>query len=248
MNIQKPIPLMVMIPTYNESRNIIPLIARILEFAPEAHIVVVDDHSPDETWKLVEEIKKNDPRVHLVHRIGRKGRGSAGVEGFLYAIDQKAETILEMDSDFSHNPSYIPSFLKEVEQVDLVIGSRGVKGGGESGRGFIRPFITKGANFYIRMILGIPIRDCTAGYRLFKRQVLEEIEVGTLISKGPSIVQEVLYRVHLKKFSMKEVPILFEERVAGKSTFNFKIILNSLYMILKFKYLYRNYSQTRTAR
>ncbi len=248
MSVQNPISLMVMIPTYNESKNIIPLITRILEFVPQAHIVVVDDHSPDGTWKLVEDMKKKDPRVHLVHRIGRKGRGSAGVEGFLYAIDRKAETILEMDSDFSHNPSYIPSFLKEIQQADLVIGSRGIKGGGESGRGLIRPFITKGANWYIRMILGIPIRDCTAGYRLFKRKVLEEIEVGTLISKGPSIVQEILYRVHLKKFSMKEVPILFEERVAGQSTFNFKIILNSLYMILKFKYLYRNHPRTRSAR
>ncbi|MBI1824740.1 MAG: polyprenol monophosphomannose synthase [Nitrospirae bacterium] len=235
------IPLMVMIPTYNESKNIVPLIARIHEVSPESHIVVVDDDSPDGTWKLVENLKAKDPRIHLLHRIGRKGRGSAGAEGFIYAMRQKAETILEMDSDFSHNPSFIPQFLKEIQEFDLVIGSRGVQGGGETGRGLTRPLITKAANFYIRLLLGIPVKDCTAGYRLFRRKVLEDIEVETLVSNGPSIVQEILYRAHLRNFSIKEIPILFEERVAGQSTFNFKIILSSFLMILKFRYLYRNY-------
>jgi dolichol-phosphate mannosyltransferase len=233
--------LLVMIPTYNEAKNILPLISKILEVCPKAHIVVVDDDSPDGTWKLVETLKEKDSRIHLLHRIGRKGRGSAGAEGFLYAIRSKAETILEMDSDFSHNPSYIPAFMKEIQNYDVVIGSREIQGGAESGRGLIRPLITKAANVYIRFVLGIPVRDCTAGYRLFRRKVLEDIDVGTLISNGPSVVQEILYRAYLRKFTFREIPILFEERIAGQSTFNFKIILNSLLMILKFRFRYRNY-------
>jgi dolichol-phosphate mannosyltransferase len=248
MSLKSKIPLMVMIPTYNESKNIAQLISKILEVSPSSHIVVVDDDSPDGTWKLVEKLKNEDPRIHLIHRIGRKGRGSAGVEGFIYAIEQEAELILEMDSDFSHNPSYIPSFLKEIGQVDLVIGSRSIAGGGETGRGLIRPIITKWANIYIRFILGIPIQDCTSGFRLFRRKVLQSIEMESLISKGPSIVQEILYQAYLMKFTMKEVPILFEERIAGHSTFNFRIILNSFFLILRFKYLYRNFPPSQSAK
>ncbi|MHB8483339.1 MAG: polyprenol monophosphomannose synthase [Nitrospiria bacterium] len=234
------IPVMVMIPTYNESQNIFSLLDKLLSVDSSLHIVVVDDHSPDGTWKIVEDLSRKDSRIHLIHRIGRKGRGSAGIEGFQYAIGKGAETIVEMDSDFSHNPVYIPSFLKEIKQVDIVIGSRSIPGGGETGRGFLRRFITRGANFYIRLVLGIKIKDCTSGYRMFRRKALQEINLSSLVSTGPSIVQEILYKAFLKGFSMKEVPILFEERAAGKSTFNFKIILNSFYMILKFRFLYRS--------
>ncbi len=234
------IPVMVMIPTYNESKNILSLVDKLLSVDPSLNIVVVDDDSPDGTWKLVETLSRKDSRIHLIHRIGRKGRGSAGIEGFQYAISKKAETIVEMDSDFSHNPVYIPSFLKEIKQVDIVIGSRSIPGGGETGRGFVRRLITRGANFYIRLVLGLKIKDCTSGYRMFRRKVLEEINLGSLISTGPSVVQEILYKAFLKGFSMKEVPIIFEERAAGQSTFNSKIILNSLTMILKFKFRYRS--------
>lgn len=236
---QQKIPVMVTIATYNESKNILPLIDRLLSVVPSMHIVVVDDDSPDGTWKLVKDLSQKDSRVHLIHRVGKKGRGSAGIEGFRYALEQNAETIVEMDADFSHNPAYIPSFLKEINNVDIVIGSRAIEGGGETGRGVARRLITRGANFYVRMILGIKVRDCTAGFRMFRRKVLEEIGLDSLVSNGPSIVQEILYKAHLKKFSMKEVPILFEERAAGQSTFNFRIIISSLYMILKFKFIYR---------
>lgn len=240
---QQKIPVMVTIATYNEAKNILPLIDRLLSVIPSMHIVVVDDDSPDGTWRLVKDLCQKDSRVHLIHRVGKKGRGSAGIEGFRYALEQNAETIVEMDADFSHNPAYIPSFLKEINNVDIVIGSRAIEGGGETGRGVARRLITRGANFYVRMILGIKVRDCTAGFRMFRRKVLEEIGLDSLVSNGPSIVQEILYKAHLKKFSMKEVPILFEERAAGQSTFNFRIIITSLYMILKFKFIYRSYPQ-----
>ncbi|HXN07768.1 MAG TPA: polyprenol monophosphomannose synthase [Nitrospiria bacterium] len=232
---------MVTIPTYNESANILPLIAKIHQTDPSFHIVVIDDNSPDGTWKLVEELSRRDRQVHLIHRIGRRGRGTAGIEGFLYALEKKADYIVEMDSDFSHNPVFLPSFLEKIATSDIVIGSRAVAGGGEVGRGALRRLITGLANVYIRLILRIPVRDCTSGFRMFRRKVLEEINVATLTSRGPSIVQELLYRGWKKGFSIVETPILFEERAAGASTFNMKIIFNSLYMIPRFRFQYRNY-------
>ncbi|MBI1819065.1 MAG: polyprenol monophosphomannose synthase [Nitrospirae bacterium] len=237
------IPLMVMIPTYNESKNILLLIEKLLSVDPSLHVVVVDDDSPDGTWRMVKEASEKDQRIHLIHRIGKKGRGSAGIEGFQYAIAKEAGVIVEMDSDFSHNPAYIASFLKEIGNVDMVIGSRAVEGGGETGRGVLRKWITFGANLYIRVILGLKVKDCTSGYRMFRRKVLEGVNLESLISNGPSIVQEILYKAHLKRFSMKEVPILFEERAAGQSTFSVKIMLNSLYMVPKFRFIYRSYAQ-----
>lgn len=232
---------MVTIPTYNESANILPLIANIHQTDPSFHIVVIDDNSPDGTWRLVEELSRRDPRVHLIHRIGRRGRGTAGIEGFLFALGKNADYIVEMDSDFSHNPVFLPSFLEKIATSDMAIGSRAVAGGGEEGRGMLRRLITRWANFYIRLILRIPVRDCTSGYRMFRSKVLVETDVATLTSRGPSIVQELLYRAWKKGFSIAEVPILFEERAAGASTFNMKIIFNSLYMIVRFRFQYRNY-------
>jgi dolichol-phosphate mannosyltransferase len=229
---------MVMIPTYNEAANIVPLITRIRTVAPDSEVIVVDDDSPDETWKRVEELAKRLSGIHLIRRIGRRGRGSAGIEGFLFALKSGADNVLEMDSDFSHNPDFIPDFVNEIKNADLVIGSRAIAGGEERGRGMIRPLITRCANIYIRLMLGIPVKDCTAGYRLFRRETLEKIDLSSMISTGPSIVQEVLYRVFLNRLTIKEIPILFVERAAGKSTFNSKIIVESLKMIFTFRFRY----------
>lgn len=228
-----------MVPTYNESGNIERLIKEILAQGDDIGIVVVDDDSPDGTWRIVEEYSKKDPRVHLLRRVGRRGRGTAGIEGFLYAVRQGVEFIIEMDADFSHNPSYIPEFLKQMDDCDLLIGSRMVKGGGESGRSPLRRWITKGANLYIRLILGLPYKDSTSGYRVFRREVLEAIGLDDLISTGPSIVQEVLYKAHLKGFRIKEYPIIFEDRTVGQSTFNTRIMRQSLMMIPKIRCRYR---------
>ena len=173
-----------MVPTYNESGNIERLIKEILAQGDDVGVVVVDDDSPDGTWKIVEEYSKRDPRVHLLRRIGRRGRGTAGIEGFQYAVKQGVEFIIEMDADFSHKPSYISSFLKEMKDCDLLIGSRMVKGGGERGRGPLRQLITKGANLYIRLMLGLPYKDATSGFRIFRREVFEAVDLNNLISTG----------------------------------------------------------------
>ena len=233
---------MVMIPTYNEALNIEPLLREILRQGPDIGAVVVDDNSPDGTAAIVKRLREEDPRVHLILRMNERGRGTAGVAGFKYAVAQGVDFIIEMDADFSHQPSYIPYFLSQMDDCDLLIGSRLVEGGGEKGRHFLRKMITRSANAYIRLILGVPVRDCTSGYRVFRRQVLESIELDQLMAVGPPIVEEVLYTVHKRGFRIKEVPYILEERKAGESTFNRRIMLNALLMMPKIRWKYREYA------
>ncbi|MBN1157287.1 polyprenol monophosphomannose synthase [Candidatus Woesearchaeota archaeon] len=230
---------MVMIPTYNEKENITKLIGEILKLKDSGKIkddigvVVVDDNSPDGTWKLVENYSKKDKRVNLLLRKKNRGRGLAGIDGFKYCLRHKAEYVIEMDADFSHNPKHIPALLKEIKRHDVVLGSRSVRGGKQLSRGIIRYLITYFANLYIRLLLGLKVRDCNSGYRCFRRKVLEEINLDSLRSKGPDIVQEVLFKAHLKGFRIKEVPIVFKERVKGKSKLGLKHLYKGYLMVLK---------------
>jgi dolichol-phosphate mannosyltransferase len=233
---------MAMIPTYNEALNIEPLLREILRQGPDIGAVVVDDNSPDGTAAIVKRLREEDPRVHLILRMNERGRGTAGVAGFKYAVAQGVDFIIEMDADFSHQPSYISSFLSQMDDCDLLIGSRLVEGGGEKGRHFLRKMITRSANAYIRFILGLPVRDCTSGYRVFRRRVLEAIELDQLMAVGPPIVEEVLFKVYKRGFRIKEVPYILEERKAGESTFNRRIMLNALLMMWKIRWKYRNYA------
>lgn len=232
---------MAMIPTYNEALNIEPLLREILRQGPDIGAVVVDDNSPDGTAAIVKRLREEDPRVHLILRMNERGRGTAGVAGFKYAVARGVDFIIEMDADLSHQPSYISSFLSQMDDCDLLIGSRLVEGGGEKGRHFLRKMITRSANAYIRLILGVPVRDCTSGYRVFRRKVLEAIELDQLMAVGPPIVEEVLYKAYRRGFRIKEVPYILEERKAGESTFNRRIMLNALLMMWKIRWKYRNY-------
>lgn len=228
--------LMAMLPTYNEAQNIGQLIDDLLAIAPEMEVVVVDDDSPDGTWRIVEQKQAQAPgRVHLIHRRGERGRGTAGVAGLKFAVEQNADFIIEMDADYSHQPRFIPAMLNAAQTADVVIGSRLVKGGGERGRSIIRRWITLLANLYIRLVLGLPIRDCTSGYRVFRREALEKVNLGRMTCTGPAIVQEILLACHRQGLRLKEVPIIFEERRAGKSTFNWRIMLQSLLAVLKLR-------------
>jgi len=226
----------IMIPTYNESENIKALIDKILNLRiKNLHIVVADDNSPDETWKIVQQIAKKSKNVHLLLRKTHKGRGSAGRDGFIYCLKNNADIVVEMDADMSHDPKYIPALIAGLKDADLVLGSRRLKGSKEIGRGLIRQFITWGANFYITLMLGIRVKDCNSGYRCFKRKVLEKIKLEKLESKGPSIVQEVLFKAHLNKFRIKEIPITFVNRTKGKSKLGLKQLANGYFMVLKLK-------------
>lgn len=226
---------MAMIPTYNEAENIGPLLDAILAQGPEWEALVVDDHSPDGTWKLVGERAAAEPRIHLLHRTTDKGRGLAGIAGFRRALELGADWVLEMDADFSHNPSYIPAFVDASKQADLVIGSRLVTGGGEQGRSPLRGLITQCASLYIRSVLRLPVKDPTSGFRLFSRRLLEAMPWDAMHARGPEIVQEVLVAARSRGFRMVEIPILFEERRAGQSTFSVKIMLRSFFWVLKLR-------------
>jgi dolichol-phosphate mannosyltransferase len=234
---------MAMVPTYNEALNIESLLREILQQGPDIGAVVVDDNSPDGTEAIVKKLSQKDPRVHLVLRVEERGRGTAGIVGFQYAVAQGVEFVIEMDADFSHQPSYISYFLNQMENCDLLIGSRLVEGGGERGRHFLRQWITRLANAYIRLLLSLPVRDCTSGYRVFRREVLQAIDMDQIMSTGPSVVEEVLYKAYKRGFRIKEVPYILEERKAGESTFNRKIMLNALKMMIKIRWKYRNYPQ-----
>jgi dolichol-phosphate mannosyltransferase len=234
---------MAMVPTYNEAPNIESLLREILGQGPDIGAVVVDDDSPDGTAAIVERLRQEDPRVHLILRKEERGRGTAGIAGFQYAVDQGIPFVIEMDADFSHQPFYIAPFLNQMEDCDLLIGSRLVKGGGERGRHFLRKLITRLANAYIRRVLGLPFRDCTSGYRVFRREVLQAIGLDQIMSRGPSVVEEVLYKAYKRGFRIKEIPYILEERKAGESTFNRRIILDALKMMVKIRWKYRNYPE-----
>ncbi|MBM4053344.1 MAG: polyprenol monophosphomannose synthase [Planctomycetes bacterium] len=230
----------VMIPTYNERENIGKLIQEIVNLKiSDLHIVVVDDNSPDGTAKEVQKYASKHPEIELLLRTTNRGRGSAGIAGFQYALDHGADYIVEMDADFSHHPKYIPAMLNALQNADMVIGSRFVSGGRDVNRGIVRRIVTFLAGVYVRILLGLKINDVSSGYRCFKRKVLEAIQLGTMISTGPSIVSEVFYRAHVKGFSIKEIPIEFEDRIHGETKLNYKILLKTLLMVLKFKQLHK---------
>ena len=226
----------VMIPTYNEKENIRNLIVKILSLkVKNLHIVVVDDSSPDGTWKIVQDISKKNKCVHLLLRKTDKGRGSAGKDGFIYCLNHGANAVVEMDADLSHDPKYIPSMLDELKNADLVLGSRRVEGSKEVGRSWLRRFVTWGANLYIRLMLGLEVKDCNSGFRCFRREVLEKINLEKLESNGPSIVQEVLFKAHLKGFKIKEIPITFVNRTKGHSKLGIPELAAGYFMVLKLK-------------
>ncbi len=235
--------IIIMIPTYNEADNIEGLIKEVLLISDDVGVVVVDDDSPDGTARVVQEMKKSnkwDERIHLIVRKGERGRGSAGIAGFKYAlkIGPEISAIGEMDADFSHDPKYLKVLLKEIEKYDIIIGSRSVVGGSEEGRSLVRRAITAFAALYIKLVSGIKVNDPTSGYRLFRREVVEAMNLDDMISTGPSIVQEMLYQALGAGFTYTEVPIIFSDRRAGEAKFNWKIGVAGFIMMLKFRMKY----------
>lgn len=229
----------VMIPTYNERENIGRLIDDILALnvpGHEIHALVVDDNSPDGTSQLVAEICERESRVRLITRTTERGRGSAGIAGFREALAQDAELVIEMDADFSHDPKYIPDLIASIQQAaDVVLGSRFVQGGSDDDRGAYRQVVTKLAGVYVRTLLSLKIRDVSSGYRCFRRKALEEIQLSSLISTGPSIVLEILYKCAVKGMRIKEVPIVFIDRRLGQTKLNMKTLAKTLAMVARFR-------------
>src|SRR5258706_15093333 len=185
---------LLIIPTFNEVENLPPLLNEILKYAPENDILIVDDNSPDGTGELADKISGENASVHVLHRAGKLGLGTAYIAGFKYAIAHDYDAAFEMDADFSHDPRYLPDFLRAIEDADLVIGSRYIPGGGTPSWSRVRAFISGGGNIFARFMLGIPVHDCTAGYRCYRRRVLETIDLDTIQSQGYAFQIEMVYR------------------------------------------------------
>jgi dolichol-phosphate mannosyltransferase len=226
----------VIIPTYDEAPNLERLVGEILRVSPESTLLVVDDRSPDGTGEIADRLAAEDDRVRVLHRDPPRGRGRAGRDGYREALRLGADVVLEMDADFSHDPRLLPRFWDEIAGgADVVLGSRFVAGGSDDDRGIARRIITVLANGYIRLVLGVPVGDCNSGYRCFRREILEAIAPETLTSTGPSIVQEVLFRVHRAGARIVEIPLTFVDRREGDSKLGLGLLLEGYFMILKLK-------------
>jgi len=208
--------ILVIIPTYNEKENISQVVSEIFKHACDVNVLIVDDNSSDGTSNIINNIANSDTRVAVMHRMSGRGRGLAGIDAFKYALRRsEIEYVIEMDGDFSHQPKYIPLFLKEIKDADVVIGSRYVNGGRDSDRSYIRIIMSKLVNLFIRKYMDFNILDCSSGYRCFRKEVLNSIDWDKMISKEPSIIEEVLYECKLKRYKIKEMPIVFQERRSG---------------------------------
>jgi len=225
--------LLVIIPTYNEIENIIPLITSVFNVSPNCNILVVDDNSPDGTAAAVEKIIADTPALHILKRSGKQGLASAYIDGFKWGISKGYDIFLEMDADFSHKPEYIPQMLEQIKTHDVVIGSRNIKGGSVEGWSALRNMISKGGSLYSRVVLGCPIMDLTGGFNMWRKTALDKIGLDSIISKGYSFQVEMKFKAYHYGCTIKEIPILFPDRKHGSSKMSKKIFLEALVNIWK---------------
>lgn len=225
----------IIIPTYNEKNNIGKLIQEIFGLEiPELEILVVDDNSPDGTGDYVEELKRNDQRIHILHRFKKEGLGRAYIAGFKETLARGAEYIFEIDADFSHDPRLIPNFLKAIEDCDLVIGSKYVPQG-KMEVDFFRNNLSYLGNLFAKFVLGTPFNDLTGGYRCYRRRALQSINFENVEASNYAFQMEMAYKVYKKGFRIKETPIVFTIREIGQSKFKFKMILEALLTVFKLR-------------
>jgi dolichol-phosphate mannosyltransferase len=226
---------LVIIPTYNEKENIGLLISRIKSLVPGIHILVVDDNSPDGTSQIVKDLAAKHTGISVLDRPKKEGLGRAYVSGFAWALARSYEYVFEMDADFSHDPNYLPDFLSAIQTSDLVIGSRYIRGVNVVNWPMKRLLISYCGNFMARLISGIPVRDCTAGFKCFRRKVLETIRLDKIDSSGYSFQIEVNYLAWKNKFRITEIPIVFTDRKRGVSKMSTKIIREALILLWKLR-------------
>ncbi len=223
---------LVVTPTYEERDNLQPLAEALFAAVPSAHWLVVDDASPDGTGQLAEQMAADDERIHVRHRRGKLGLASAYLEAFHWGLQQGYDVLVEMDADLSHDPAYLPRFLEALAAgADLVVGSRNVPGGGVRGWGPLRHVVSKGGSLYSRLWLGLPVRDLTSGYKAFRREVLEAIDLGNIHSEGYAFQIETTYRAIRKGFRVVEVPIVFVDRRAGQSKMSGRIFAEAVVVV-----------------
>jgi dolichol-phosphate mannosyltransferase len=225
----------VVVPTYNERDNIEKLVDQILAQHSDIHILIVDDNSPDGTGEIADRLAAANHRVQVLHRAGKQGLGSAYREGFAIALRNGAECIVEMDADFSHDPKVLPVFMDKMRDADVVIGSRYLHGVSVVNWPIRRLMLSYFASVYTRMVTGLKLRDCTSGFKCFKRSVLESINLGAVRSDGYSFQIEMNYRCMERGFVLVEVPIIFIDRHAGSSKMSKQIVREAVFMVWKLK-------------
>jgi dolichol-phosphate mannosyltransferase len=229
---------LVIIPTYDESDNLPRLVPAVLSRDPRLEILVVDDNSPDGTGRLADEIAAAEPRVHVLHRPGKMGLGTAYITGFRWGLERGYDVLFEMDADFSHDPAHLPQFLEAIEDYDVVLGSRYLHGrvtvvNWPMGRLLLSYF----ANIYARKVTGLPVADATSGFKCFRREVLEAIELERVESSGYAFQIEMSFRAWKKGFRLGELPITFVDRDVGESKMSKKIVREAIWRVWRFRLL-----------
>ena len=242
--------ILVIIPTYNEADNVRPISDAVLANLPEAHILFVDDNSPDGTGELADGIAAAEPRIHVLHRTSKEGLGRAYIAGFKWALEHGYELIFEMDADFSHDPKTLPAFVEKAESgADLVLGTRYAGGIRVINWPLNRLLTSMGAGMYVRAVTGLPVSDPTGGFKCFRRRVLEAIDLDAVRSNGYSFQIEMTHTAWWLGFHIGEVPIVFEDRRVGKSKFNGRIAREAFFMVwrLAARHWFRRHPGPRTS-
>ena len=228
---------LVIVPTYNEIENVPTLLKNIFSLnIPGLDVLIIDDNSPDGTARLIKELMKNEERLFLLERPGKMGLGTAYITGFRYALEKGYDYIFEMDADMSHDPRELPNFLKAIETADVVIGSRYIKGVNVINWPLSRLMLSIFASKYTRLVTGLPLNDCTAGYKCFRREVLETIPLNEVRSNGYSFQIEMNFKAWKRGFHIVEIPIIFYDRTVGKSKMSRKIMIEAALMVWKLRF------------
>jgi dolichol-phosphate mannosyltransferase len=224
--------ILIALATYNERDNVTPLVREIHAVIPSAEVLIIDDHSPDGTGEVADQLAKMDPRIHVLHRPGKLGLGTAIQAGVDYALQDGYDLFVNMDADLSHHPRYLPALLTGMRQHDVMIGSRYIPGGGALHWPWARRVMSGGINTLVRLLLRIPAHDTSGGYRCYRIAKLRQIDLDGLLSHGYSFQQELLYRCRQAGCSIGETPIVFENRRAGASKVNIQEAVRSLAVII----------------
>jgi len=222
---------LVVIPTYNESENVRIIVERVRTAVPSVDLLIADDNSPDGTGEIADQLAAADPAVHVMHRPGKQGLGAAYVAGFAWAREHNYDAVVEMDADGSHAPEELPKLLDAAKEADVVLGSRWVRGGKVVNWPWHRLVLSRGSNLYTRIALGMPLRDATAGFRVYRMPVLDKIDVDSVISQGYCFQVDLSWRACRNGFRVVEVPITFAERERGASKMSSSVIAEAAWRV-----------------
>ena len=222
-------------PTYNERQNIGELVEKVFKLNPDYHLLVVDDNSPDGTADFIRELQSHNSRLHLIEREGKLGLGTAYIRGFKYAIQNGYDAIVQIDADMSHDPNDVPEMVQRLANNDLILGSRYCDGVSVVKWPIRRLILSYGANLYTRIVTGMPLTDATSGFKCWKKEVLESLDLDKVRSRGYSFQIEMNFRAWCKGYKIKEIPIIFIDRTIGESKMNRSIVVEAVFMVWRLK-------------